>query len=100
MGWGWAFILTGAIGFTWLAFWYALYGAGSAKLQSGKLSQKEYDYIHSDVDEQEAEKAEVAQVKVSWFKLLTFRQTWAFAVGKFMTDPVWWFFLFWLPAFL
>ena len=100
MGWEWAFILTGAVGFTWLAFWYALYGSPAAKLQSGKLSQKEYDFIHSDVDEQEAEKVEVAQVKVSWFRLLTFRQTWAFVVGKFMTDPVWWFFLFWLPAFL
>jgi ACS family hexuronate transporter-like MFS transporter len=62
--------------------------------------QAEYDYIHSDVDEQEAEKTEGSKEKVSWFKLLTFRQTWAFVVGKFMTDPIWWFFLFWLPAFL
>ena len=100
MGWEWAFILTGVVGLTWLAFWYALYASPAAKLQSGKLSQKEYDYIHSDVDEQEAEKTEAGQSKVSWFKLLTFRQTWAFVVGKFMTDPVWWFFLFWLPAFL
>ena len=100
MGWEWAFILTGAVGFTWLIFWYWLYASPAAKLQSGKLSQAEYDYIHSDVDEQEAEKTETGQSKVSWFKLLTFRQTWAFVVGKFMTDPVWWFFLFWLPAFL
>ncbi len=100
MGWEWAFILTGAVGFTWLAFWYALYASPAAKLQSGKLSQSEYSYIHSDIDEQEAEKTETGQSKVSWFKLLTFRQTWAFVVGKFMTDPVWWFFLFWLPAFL
>ena len=100
MGWEWAFILTGGVGFTWLAFWYALYASPAAKLQSGKLSQSEYSYIHSDIDEQEAEKTETGQSKVSWFKLLTFRQTWAFVVGKFMTDPVWWFFLFWLPAFL
>lgn len=99
-GWEWAFILTGVVGFTWLAFWYALYGPPAAKLQSGKLSQAEYDFIHSDVDEQDAEKADVAKAKVSWFKLLTFRQTWAFFVGKFLTDPIWWFFLFWLPAFL
>jgi ACS family hexuronate transporter-like MFS transporter len=99
-GWEWAFILTGAVGFTWLAFWYSLYASPAAKLQSGKLSQAEYDFIHSDVDEQEAEKADVAKAKVSWFKLLTFRQTWAFFAGKFMTDPVWWFFLFWLPSFL
>jgi len=99
-GWEWAFILTGAVGFTWLAFWYSIYGSPAAKLQSGKLSQAEYDFIHSDVDEQEAEKADVTKVKVSWFRLLTFRQTWAFVVGKFMTDPIWWFFLFWLPTFL
>jgi ACS family hexuronate transporter-like MFS transporter len=99
-GWEWAFILVGAVGLTWLAFWYALYASPAAKLQSGKLSQPEYDFIHSDVDEQDAEKADVAKEKVSWFKLLTFRQTWAFVTGKFMTDPIWWFFLFWLPSFL
>jgi ACS family hexuronate transporter-like MFS transporter len=77
-----------------------LYASPAAKLQNGKLSQAEYDFIHSDVDEQEAEKADVAQAKVSWFKLLTFRQTWAFVIGKFLTDPIWWFFLFWLPSFL
>jgi MFS transporter, ACS family, hexuronate transporter len=99
-GWEWAFILTGAVGFTWLAFWYRLFSSPAAKLQSGKLSKTEYDFIHSDVDEQEAEKADVGKAKVSWFKLLTFRQTWAFFVGKFTTDPIWWFFLFWLPSYL
>lgn len=99
-GWEWAFILTGAVGLTWLAFWFAMYGSPAAKLQSGHLSQPEYDFIHSDVDEQEAEKADVGRAQVSWFRLLTFRQTWAFFVGKFMTDPVWWFYLFWLPSFL
>ncbi len=99
-GWEWAFILTGVVGFTWLGFWYKLYASPAAKLQSGKLSQAEYDFIHSDEDEQAAERADVAKVKVSWFKLLTFRQTWAFVLGKFLTDPVWWFFMFWLPSFL
>ena len=99
-GWEWAFVLTGVVGLIWLVFWYGLYGSPAAKLQSGKLSQREYDYIHSDVDEQEAERADHAKAKVSWFRLLTFRQTWAFFVGKFMTDPIWWFFLFWLPSFL
>jgi ACS family hexuronate transporter-like MFS transporter len=99
-GWEWAFILTGVVGLLWLVFWYALYATPAAKLQGGQLSQAEYDHIHSDVDEQEAEKADVAKEKVSWFKLLTFRQTWAFFVGKFLTDPIWWFFLFWLPSFL
>ena len=99
-GWEWAFILTGVVGLVWLVFWYKLYASPAAKLQSGKLSQAEYNFIHSDMDEQEAERADHAKAKVSWFKLLTFRQTWAFFVGKFMTDPIWWFFLFWLPSFL
>jgi ACS family hexuronate transporter-like MFS transporter len=99
-GWEWAFILTGVVGFTWLAFWYPLFSSPAAALSAGKLSKSEYDYIHSDLDEQEAEKAEEQKEKISWFRLLTFRQTWAFFFGKFLTDPIWWFFLFWLPAFL
>jgi MFS transporter, ACS family, hexuronate transporter len=98
--WEWAFVLTGLVGLLWLVFWYPLYGSPAQKLNEGKLSQAEYDYIHSDVDEQEAEKAEELKEKISWFRLLTFRQTWAFFFGKFLTDPVWWFYLFWLPAFL
>ncbi len=99
-GWEWAFVLTGLVGFTWLAFWYPMYASPAQKLQEGKLSQSEYDYIHSDLDEQEAERAEEQKEKISWFRLLTFRQTWAFFFGKFLTDPIWWFYLFWLPAFL
>lgn len=99
-GWEWAFILTGAVGLLWLIFWYSMYESPANKLASGKLSQAEYDFIHSDIDEQEAEKADVTQEKVPWLRLLTFRQTWAFVVGKFLTDPIWWFFLFWLPSFL
>lgn len=99
-GWEWAFVITGFIGLAWLAFWYPLYASPTEKLKSGKLSQAEYDYIHGDVDEQEAEKIEESKEKISWFRLLKFRQTWAFFFGKFLTDPIWWFFLFWLPAFL
>jgi ACS family hexuronate transporter-like MFS transporter len=96
-GWEWAFILTGVVG---LLFWYKMYGSPAEKLKIGKLSQAEYDFIHSDTDEQEAERADTSGEKVSWFRLLKFRQTWAFFFGKFMTDPIWWFFLFWLPSFL
>jgi ACS family hexuronate transporter-like MFS transporter len=96
-GWEWAFVLTGAVGLIWLGFWYALYASPVDKLKNGRLTQAEYDFIHSDLDEKAAE---TAPAKVSWFKLLTFRQTWAFVTGKFLTDPIWWFFLFWLPAFL
>ncbi|HEY8995678.1 MAG TPA: MFS transporter [Lacunisphaera sp.] len=99
-GWEWAFILTGAIGLLWLAFWYTMYASPADKLKTGHLKQAEYDYIHSDQDEQAAQKADASGARVSGAKLLTFRQTWAFVLGKFLTDPIWWFFLFWLPAFL
>lgn len=95
-GWQWAFILTGAIGFLWLILWFIYYEVPE---KQKRLSQAEYDYIKSDADEQVVE-AGTQQEKVSWFRLLCFRQTWAFAVGKFLTDPIWWFYLFWLPDFL
>ncbi len=91
-GWQWAFILTGAIGFIWLVLWFIYY---EVPAKQKKLALAEFNYIHSDKDENE-----VNQEKVSWFKLLQFKQTWAFAIGKFLTDPVWWFYLFWLPDFL
>lgn len=95
-GWKWAFIITGALGFVWLIFWFILYEVPE---KQKKLSKAEYDYIKSDVDEQ-AQDALADQKKISWAKLLTFRQTWAFVIGKFLTDPIWWFYLFWLPDFL
>ena len=99
-GWEWAFILTGAVGFLWIAFWHRLYASPAAKLQSGRLSQAEYDYIHSDRDEQASEKADSGGGRISGMHLLGYRQTWAFVLGKFLTDPIWWFFMFWLPSFL
>jgi len=95
-GWEWAFVLTGAVGLIWIGFWYAMYDSPAAKLANGQLTRAEYDFIHSDVDEQ----ADTAGPKVPWARLVVFRQTWAFVLGKFLTDPVWWFYLFWLPAFL
>ena len=97
-GWQWAFIITGAIGLVWLFFWFMVYETPE---RHKKLSKAEYDYIVSDSDEpgiqgQEAVKTE----KVPWGKLLTYKQTWAFVLGKFLTDPSWWFYLFWLPSFL
>ena len=94
-GWKWAFIITGAIGLIWLIFWFMAY---EVPKKHKRLSAEEYEYIHSDQDEKIDET--VIQEKVSWVKLLGFRQTWAFAVGKFLTDGVWWFYLFWLPSFL
>lgn len=100
-GWEWAFILTGVVGLVWLLFWWKIYKSPKEKLENGKLSQNEYEYIHSDKDDEkentiETEKAE----NVSWTKLLKYRQTWSFFFGKFLTDPIWWFYMFWLPAFL
>ncbi|HEY0668691.1 MAG TPA: MFS transporter, partial [Sphingobacteriaceae bacterium] len=70
-----------------------------------RLSKAEFDYIHSDVDDLAAvsvsgDQTSASEKSVPWVKLLSFRQTWAFVAGKFLTDPVWWFYLFWLPAFL
>ncbi|MEI6175349.1 MAG: MFS transporter [Verrucomicrobiota bacterium] len=98
--WQWAFAITGAVGLLWLFFWYTIYTSPKTKLEQGKLTQGEYDYIHSDLDEQAENETEAVKEKVSWFQLLKFRQTWAFFFGKFFTDPVWWFYLFWLPAYL
>jgi MFS transporter, ACS family, hexuronate transporter len=88
-GWQWAFILTGAIGFIWLIFWLAIYRRPE---EDPKLSPAEYAHIQSDMEEPAR--------RIAWKRLLPHRQTWAFAVGKFMTDPVWWVWLFWLPPFL
>lgn len=96
IAWGWqaAFVVIGAIGFIWMAVWAVLYERPE---QQTRLSGEELAYIRSD---QGATAIEPAGAKVSWFRLLAYRQTWAFAFGKFMTDGVWWFFLFWLPKYL
>ncbi len=96
--WGWqaAFIAVGAIGFVWMIAWQIYY---EIPAKQARLSQAEFAYIHS--DSSPAQDAAAAEgPKSSWFKLLGYRQTWAFAFGKFMTDGVWWFFLFWLPKYL
>ncbi len=97
-GWQWAFILTGAIGLIWLIFWFLIYEVPS---EHKKVSAAELEYINSDIENQPGNGTEeINQPKIPWIKLLGFKQTWAFFIGKFMTDPIWWFFLFWLPAFL
>jgi MFS transporter, ACS family, hexuronate transporter len=96
-GWEWAFIIIGGISFVWLPFWFRYYDKPQAILAKGKMNQAEYDHIVSDSqDETGVEK----ENKTSWFKLLKFPQTWSFVTGKFLTDGVWWFFLFWLPDYL
>ncbi|HEY9007786.1 MFS transporter [Ohtaekwangia sp.] len=94
--WGWeaAFIIIGCIGFLWMFFWLVFYEKPE---KQKRLSAQELSYIHSD---EERHTQPEATEKVSWVRLLGYKQTWAFAFGKFMTDGVWWFFLFWLPAYL
>lgn len=89
-GWQWAFILTGAIGLLWLAFWIPLYAKPEAH---PRLSKAELDHIQSDP-------ADPTGGKTPWVRLIPHRQTSAFAIGKYLTDPIWWFYLYWIPNFL
>ncbi|HEX8425525.1 MFS transporter [Hymenobacter sp.] len=93
-GWEEAFLITGAIGFIWLAFWWFFYEIPS---RQPKLKAEEYAYIHSD-NTPETDEGDKGPA-VSWGRLLGVRQTWAFIFGKMLTDPIWWFFLFWLPSY-
>jgi MFS transporter, ACS family, hexuronate transporter len=95
-GWKMAFILTGAVGFVWLIFWFWLYDTPADQV---RLSKAEFDHIHSDHDPEAAKDITVYTAKIPWTKLLGYRQTWAFFWGKFLTDGVWWFYLFWLPDY-
>jgi ACS family hexuronate transporter-like MFS transporter len=88
-GWQWAFLFTGILSATWLVAWLTSYRPPE---QHPRLSSAELTYIRSDAEE--------PAVRIPWARLLGHRQTWAFVAAKFMTDPIWWFFLFWLPKFL
>ena len=88
-GWRWAFICTGALGFAWLILWLLLY---RKPREHPRCTESEREYIESD--------AEISHGKIQWAQLLPHRQTWAFAAGKFMIDPIWWFYLFWIPDYL
>ncbi|GAA3922953.1 MFS transporter [Hymenobacter algoricola] len=96
IGWKWAFLITGALGFGWLILWFIYY---EVPARHARLTKAEFDYIHTDVDDLAAVAVE-NQPKISWSQLLKVRQTYAFIFGKFLTDPIWWFYLFWLPDFL
>lgn len=98
VNWGWetAFILVGAIGFIWIFFWFVFYETPE---KQKRLSKVEFDYIHHD-SEIVIDIPQEKEGKIAWFKLLRYKQTWAFVFGKFMTDGIWWFFLFWLPKYL
>ena len=84
--WGWqsAFIATGLLGIVWVVFWLPLYDRPE---QHPRVSPAELAWIQSDTPE--------PTTPIPWLQLLPHRQTWAFAAGKFLTDPIWWFYLFW-----
>ena len=88
-GWQAAFIATGAIGFLWLIVWVVVYRSPE---DHPRVSTAELNHIRSDPQE--------STVNIPWLQLIPHRQTWAFAIGKFLTDPIWWFYLFWVPDFL
>ena len=88
--WKWVFILSGFLGFFWLIFWLMLYNNPK---KSRFVNQAEIDYI-------ENAEPDTGATKISWFRLLRYRQTWAVAFGKLLADPVWWFYLFWGAKFL
>jgi ACS family hexuronate transporter-like MFS transporter len=92
--WGWqaAFIITGAIGFVWIILWFIFYELPE---KQRKLSPGELEYIKSDLDEKNE-----SMKPIPWVQLLRYRQTWIFFIGKAMTDPIWWFYLFWIPGWL
>ncbi|MCG2613847.1 MFS transporter [Terrimonas sp. NA20] len=94
--WGWqtAFIVIGAVGFLWLLFWAWLYDSPQKKLSAEELA-----YVQQD-GEDVVVAVDAPVEKVKWTRLLAYNQTWAFVIGKFLTDGVWWFFLFWLPKYL
>ncbi len=99
--WGWemAFLVIGAIGFIWMGFWIFMYKKPHVH---PLVNKAELDYINQDtIAETKANNnVEVKEKKIPFLQAFKFRQTWAFAFGKFMTDGVWWFYLFWTPAYL
>lgn len=89
LGWRWAFLFTGFFSASWLVAWLAIY---RAPREHPRLSPGELAYIESGDSEPAG--------SIPWKRLLPYRQTWAFAAAKFLTDPIWWFYLFWIPSFL
>lgn len=100
--WGWemSFIIIGALGFVWMGAWIFIYKKPDL---NPKVNAEELAYIQQDIEVSSmtlADPAEEAARKISFKDCFKYKQTWAFAFGKFMTDGVWWFFLFWTPAYL
>lgn len=96
LGWEMAFIVIGALGFVWMFFWTFMY---SKPEESRKVNEAELAYIHQDDAERpEAEPAD-GEKSIPFLRCFLYKQTWSFITGKFLTDGVWWFFLFWAPSY-
>lgn len=102
--WGWemSFIIIGALGFVWMGFWVFIYKKPEVhpKVNNAELAYIQSDQSSTDTEEEKVEVAQEKSNKISFKEAFRYKQTWAFAIGKFMTDGVWWFFLFWAPAYL
>ncbi len=96
-GWEMSFIIIGALGFIWMGFWNFMYKKPS---DHPKVNKAELEYINQDIDNNDSAALEADSVQIPFLKLFNYKQTWSFVVGKFMTDGVWWFFLFWTPAYI
>ena len=97
LGWEWAFIIIGGLGFIWMFFWAFMYDKPE---ESKRVNAAEIEYIHQDDAAEAAEKAAIAAEKsIPMLQCFGYKQTWAFITGKFFTDGVWWFFLFWAPSY-
>ena len=97
--WGWemAFIVIGVLGFIWMGFWVFMY---TAPAKSKHVNKAELEYIEQDNHEEGQVESQTEGKKMGFLQCFGYKQTWAFAIGKFMTDGVWWFFLFWTPSYL
>ena len=96
-GWELAFIIIGGLGFVWMGVWVSVYKHPE---QNPRVNSAELAYINQDADKVQEVESAYDKVKLTFAQCMRQRQTWAFIVGKFMTDAVWWFFLFWIPAYL
>ncbi len=98
LGWEMAFIIIGVLGYVWMGLWIWLY---DKPRQNKFVNNAELNYIEQDEDlaEVKADEPEKEEKTIGFMKCFCYRQTWSFIVGKFMTDGVWWFFLFWAPAY-
>ena len=96
LGWEWAFIIIGGLGFLWMFLWQFMYDKPE---KSSHVNEADLEYIHQDDAEVATASVDTDEKSIPFMRCFTFKQTWSFIVGKFLTDGVWWFFLFWAPAY-